>query len=214
LTWAVVRRAAPAGELHALEVPASPRREIWFLEPTRAALVLGSAQPVSTVRRDLDGLDVVTRRSGGGAVLLEPGAVLWVDVILPASDPLWVDDVGRAAHWLGAVWADALAACGVAGAVVHEGPMVRTEWSALVCFAGLGPGEVTVGGRKVVGISQRRTRSAARFQCVVLERWEPEAMAALFEPAARPSSVLGDVAVGPGVALAELAAAFPAHLPT
>jgi lipoate-protein ligase A len=213
LTWAVVRRAGPAGELHDLEVPSPPRREVWFLEPSRAALVLGSTQAASTVRPDLRGIDVVRRRSGGGAVLLEPGAVLWVDVIVPASDRLWVDDVGRAAHWLGAVWAEALAACGVA-AVVHEGAMVRTEWSGLVCFAGLGPGEVTVGGRKVVGISQRRTRSAARFQCVVLERWDPEAVAALFEPAARPASPLGDGAAGPGVALAALADAFVAHLPT
>ncbi len=210
----MVRRAGPAGELHGLEVPSPPRREVWFLEATGPALVLGSAQPAATVRHDIAGVEVVHRRSGGGAVLVAPGAVLWIDVILPAADPLWDDDVGRATHWLGGVWAAALAACGVAGAVVHRGAMVRTDWSPLVCFAGLGPGEVTVGGRKVVGISQRRTRAAARFQCVVLDRWEPEVMAALFEPAARPPSALGDVAAGPGLPLAELADEFVAHLPT
>jgi lipoate-protein ligase A len=214
LTWAVVRRAAPAGELHELEVPSSPGREVWFQEPTRRALVLGSAQLDSVVRGGVEGIDVVRRRSGGGAVLLDPGAVLWVDVILPAGDPLWVDDVGRSSQWLGAVWAAALGAVGVAGAEVNDGPMYRTDWSPLVCFAGLGPGEVTVGGRKVVGISQRRTRGAARFQCVVHERWDPEAIVALLDPAGLPRVPLGEVAAGPGVPLGELADAFVAHLPT
>ena len=185
-----------------------------MLEPTGTALVLGSTQAASSVRSDLPGVEVVRRRSGGGAVLLEPGAVLWVDVILPAADPLWVDDVGRSFHWLGGVWTEALRACGVDGAAVHEGPMQRTDWSSLVCFAGLGPGEVTIGGRKVVGISQRRTRAAARFQCVVLERWDPGAVVARFEPSAVPASPLGAVAAGPAVPLPTLADAFLAHLPT
>jgi hypothetical protein len=30
-----------------------------------------------------------------------------------------------------------------------------------------------VGDRKLVGISQRRTRDGARFQCVVHRRWDP-----------------------------------------
>ncbi|MGH9041248.1 MAG: hypothetical protein ACRDZ3_13570, partial [Acidimicrobiia bacterium] len=50
----------------------------------------------------------------------------------------------------------------------------------VVCFAGLGPGEVTdAAGRKVVGLSQRRTRGHTRFQCCVLLRWDPAAMVAL-----------------------------------
>src|SRR5690606_25915326 len=59
-------------------------------------------------------------------------------------------------------------------ATVHHGALQRRPWSDLVCFAGLGPGEVTVpGGAKVVGISQRRTRAAARFQCAALLDWDP-----------------------------------------
>ena len=85
------------------------------------------------------------------------------------------DDVGRATHWLGDVWGRAIGD----ESVVHRGPMRRTEWSDVVCFAGLGPGEVTVDGRKVVGISQRRTRDAARFQCVAYERWDPEPLLTL-----------------------------------
>jgi lipoate-protein ligase A len=35
---------------------------------------------------------------------------------------------------------------------------------------------VVVDGRKVVGISQRRTRAGARFQCVVHRHWDPSAL--------------------------------------
>jgi hypothetical protein len=50
---------------------------------------------------------------------------------------------------------------------------VENPWSRRVCFAGLGAGEVVVGPRKLVGISQRRTRDGARFQCVVHRSWDP-----------------------------------------
>ena len=66
----------------------------------------------------------------------------------------------------------------VADAVVHRGGLVATPWSRQVCFAGLGPGEVTVAGRKVVGVAQRRTRHGARFQVAALLRWDPAALVA------------------------------------
>ena len=44
----------------------------------------------------------------------------------------------------------------------------------MFCFAGAGSGEVMVGERKVVGISQRRTRDAARFQCACVLHWNAE----------------------------------------
>ncbi len=114
-------------------------------------------------------MGVVRRRSGGSAVLVGPGRILWVDVVVPVDDPLWLADVARAGWWLGGCWAGALADVGIAGARVWRGAMVRSAWTPRVCFAGLGPGEVTVGeaGPKVVGISQRRTRVGALFQCAV-----------------------------------------------
>ena len=189
---------------------------MWFLEASAPALVLGSAQPDTSIDRgacERAGVEVVRRRSGGGAVLLEPGEALWVDVIVPAGDPLWDRDVGRASHWLGAVWLAALADSGRAGAAVHRGALVRTEWSSVICFAGLGPGEVTVGGRKVVGISQRRTRDAARFQCVALSVWDPAPIAALCAPPRPTAAELAPVAAGVGVPWPDLAAAFLANLP-
>ena len=155
---------------------------VW--EVDRPALVLGSAQRDGAIDRAAcaaAGGEVVRRRAGGGAVLLEPGQVVWVDVELPRGDPRWDDDVGRAAWWLGERWSEALATLGVAEPTVPRGAMVRTPWSALVCFAGLGPGEVTAGpaGPKVLGVAQRRTRAGARFQCAVPRRWDIERLAAL-----------------------------------
>jgi lipoate-protein ligase A len=138
--------------------------------------VLGSTQAFEVVDAGAAaraGVAVVRRRSGGGAVLLRPGEVVWVDVFVPAGDPLWSPDVGRATHWLGRVWAESLGDLGWA-ARWHDGPLVTTPWSRLVCFAGLGPGEVRVRGEaKAVGVSQRRTRAGALFQCAALLRWAP-----------------------------------------
>ena len=107
-------------------------------------------------------------------MLVEPGALIWVDVLVPADDDLWEADVGRAFAWLGAAWAGALADAGMPGATCHDGPLVTTPWSGLVCFAGLGPGEVCVDGAKAVGMSQRRTRAGALFQTAALLEWRPE----------------------------------------
>ena len=210
MSWHVERRSMSAADFHALDVPVPAERAVWVADPTEPALVLGSAQPDTDVRDDVD-LEVVRRRSGGGAVLVVPGEVLWVDVVVPAGDALWDDDVARASHWLGDVWGAALGELGVAGKV-HRGPLERTPWSASVCFAGLGPGEVTIDGRKVVGISQRRTRAAARFQSAALGRWDPSALLDRLTIDAR-SSDLEPLATCAGVPLDELLAAFLRHLP-
>lgn len=168
--WHVEHRHGSAEWLHHLELP--PRRTVWELVVDAPALVLGSAQDPATVdvaAAQHRGLDVARRRSGGGAVLLVPGEHVWIDVVLPAGDPLWVDDVESATWWLGAAWVEALAAAGVARDRMthHRRGVTDRGLGAVACFAAAGPGEVLVDGRKLVGISQRRTRHAARFQCVV-----------------------------------------------
>jgi lipoate-protein ligase A len=187
---------------------------VWLFEPDRPALVLGSGQrsspPPATggvhpavldeALAAREGVDIVRRRSGGAAVLLEPGGVVWADVIVPRGHALWDDDVGRATWWVGAWWQRALATLGV-DTEVHRGAMVRNRWSSVICFAGIGPGEVLAGGRKVVGVSQRRTRSMARFQTAALLHWRPPLLAALcgIAPLGRPlERVLVDGAVGLG----------------
>jgi len=155
--------------VHGRALPDVITRTARIVDVTAPALVLGSTQPAVEARD----VDIVRRRSGGGAVLVRPGEVMWVDVLLPADDPLWDADVGRSFHWLGQAWVEALASLGIDGAL-HTGAMVCTPWCRQVCFAGIGSGEVTVNGRKVVGLSQRRTRAAALFHCAALLRWDPE----------------------------------------
>lgn len=95
------------------------------------------------------------------------------------EDPLWHDDVGRATWWVGAWWQRALRRLGWDHVEVHRGPMRRPPYAEQICFAGVGPGEVLVHGVKLVGVSQRRTRNAARFQTVALLHWDPTLLAAL-----------------------------------
>lgn len=213
------RERGSAAGFHARPVPDTPDRSVSVLEVGRPALVLGSTQSESDA--DLGalaaaGVELARRRSGGGAVLLRPREVLWVDVVVPRGDRLWDDDVGVAFHWLGRSWAAALADLGVR-AEVHEGPLVTTTWSRLVCFAGLGPGEVTVGGAKVVGIAQRRTRGGARFQCALLARWRPAdtiSLLALDEgERARAEADLAGAAVAVDVGWDAAVDALVAHLP-
>ena len=219
-SWTVTWATGSAAAFHARGVPPVPTREVEVLQVERPALVLGSTQPgadADAAALEAAGVALVRRRSGGGAVLLEPGGATWVDVVLPADDPLWSDDVGIAFHWLGRAWAAALAQLGIEGAAVHEGPLHTTRWSRLVCFAGLGPGEVTVGGAKVVGIAQRRTRAGARFQCALLHRWDPAAITSLLalgpDDRSQAATDLGGVATGVDVAPDDAVDALVDHLP-
>ena len=126
-------------------------------------------------------------------MLVHPEHARWVDVVLPRHDQRWVDDVGHAFDWLGRAWADAVRATVPAAEAAavhhHDGPLVTTRWSKLLCFAGVGPGEVTVAGSKVVGMSQRRTRGWARFQCLVLAEPDLDLLAEVVAPEARPGPV-------------------------
>jgi lipoate-protein ligase A len=193
VTWTVTTCAEPAAALHArVPAPAPGERLVWVASPLAPALVLGSAQPDDAVDRRIAvalGVDVARRRSGGGAVLVLPGEILWVDLVITPDDPLWDDDVARAMHWVGDTWVAALGT-----GAVHRGTMIRTAWSAAVCFAGTGPGEVVdERGAKLVGISQRRTRSWARFQTMVHLRWRPELVAALVAPPRPTAEELAEV---------------------
>lgn len=221
MPWSVEQFREPPSVFHDRPLPDRPTRSVWVCEPVAPALVLGSAQRPEIADADAcaaAGVEVVRRRSGGGAVLVVPGDLLWLDLVLPADDELWDADVGRAFGWVGETWRRALVDLGMP-TDVHGGALVRTAWSPLVCFAGLGPGELTLPGTatKVIGISQRRTRDAARFQCAALRRWDPSTLLQLLAltPAERAGATaeLAGVAAGLPVSLDVLLAAVLHHLP-
>jgi len=196
--WDVVRAKGDARGFHSHGIPDGAQRSVRVLDVDGSALALGSAQSIEDVDLQLAKrleVDVFNRQSGGGAVLLDPGAQLWVDVVIGRSDPLWQDDVSLASQWLGDVWVAALLSVGVEG-VVHRGAMLTNALSPVVCFAGLAAGEVTVNGAKVVGISQRRTRAGARFQCSVPLSWDAARHEKLLAPGiAKSGGSINDVAV-------------------
>lgn len=206
-------------------------RSVTFHTVERPTLALGSAQRPSDVDgrvADALGVDVVRRRSGGGAVLMLPGEFVWADVVIPAGDPLWDPDVARAMVWVGEWWVAALASFGVAG-VVHRERLLADAWSRQVCWTGVGTGEVVVPSSgaapshrpaKLVGISQRRTRQLARFQTMLHLRWRPELVAALVAPPRPASTDLAPLAAAPPLdpaavhqALVDALATLPAPPP-
>lgn len=209
--WSVERRIDTARALHAPWPPSAQRRSRLVGLCTvvgRGAIVLGSTQKIEIVDRARaahDGVDVVRRSSGGGAVWVGPAAQVWLDAWIPRHDPLWEDDVIASSWWLGETWATALEGLGAAPLLVHRGRVTRTEWSNIVCFAGVGPGEVTTGPAKVVGIAQRRTREGARLHSMAMVSWDPTVLLALLaldanddRPARRVDDALAGVATGLG----------------
>ena len=110
------------------------------------AIVLGRAQ------RDLPtapGLPLRRRSGGGGAVLTGPW-LLRAAVRLPPGHVLASQGPVAAARWFGQEHKQWLQAQGITDTSLCEGPTVG-HWA---CFAGRGPGEVSVGDRKMVGIAQ------------------------------------------------------------
>jgi lipoate---protein ligase len=209
-----------AVEFHARDIPApegvAGRIAVWDFVVDRPAVVLGSRQHTDVL--DLDacraaGVEVAHRRSGGGLVHLVPGEVIWVDVIVPAGHPAASGDVRASMVWMGERWAEALRETGSSsGLSVHRGGMETSSWSDLLCFAGVGPGEVLLDGRKLVGISQRRTRHGSRFQCAVHLHADPTRLLPLLAAPRPPIEELPEVAVLPALEADELVRAIAASL--
>lgn len=211
--WRFHEVARSAEEHHHADLPAE--RGVWDVDVTRPALVLGSRQTTAVV--DLEecarrGIEVCTRRSGGGLMLLVPGEHVWVDVVIPTGDPLWTNDVQTSMGWLGELWQRVLAEFGIVDTAVATGSLVADDLGELVCFAGQGPGEVVARSTdgqvaKYVGISQRRTKHLARFQCTAYCTWDAGLLAAVLRDdvdVSRLEHMVGVVPVAPRILASRL----------
>ncbi len=161
-----------AADFHAMELPAE--RALWWCQVQDPTVILGSTQTVDDVDQNIaveSGLLVSRRRSGGGAVFVHPTDSVWVDITISRNDPLWKDDVVQSMLWLGDLFVAALSSW--VQAQVYRDSFSTGVDGRVVCFASSSPGEVFVGTDKLVGISQRRSRDGARFQCVLYRQWQP-----------------------------------------
>jgi len=161
-----------ASDFHSKDLPAE--RALWLCSAEKPALILGSTQDESDVRVDVavgSGIEIVRRRSGGGAVYVAPDESVWMDITISRKDPLWQDDVSASMLWLGDAFVQALQPW--VHAETFRGTFHNGDVGRAVCFASAAPGEVFVGDNKLVGVSQRRNREGARFQCVLYRQWNP-----------------------------------------
>jgi hypothetical protein len=143
-----------------------------------------------------------------------------MDAWIPRGDPLWKVDVSAAAEWVGAWWHGAIAEIvgggrrsgggrdrsggGIVATSVHRGRSVPGELGDMVCFAGRGPGEVFVGDRKLVGLSQWRAREGALFSSCAYVRWDVERMVELFDLDDPTRALLVDELASAAVGLSEV----------
>lgn len=164
-------------ELRALDEPT-----MLVARVERPTLVLGGSQPREVLDPDAAaGLAWRRRRGGGGVVLLRPGD-LWVDWWLPQGDARWSPDLRVTSRRAGQRWADVLSEITGLPMSVHDGPMEGDPALRVVCFAGKGPGEVFLAGRKVVGVTQWRVREGAFVSTVLLGSPSVEVVGYLASP--------------------------------
>jgi lipoate-protein ligase A len=144
-------------------------RGVWS-RATEAALVLGSGQQPPPGWSPPNGLPLVRRGTGGGAVICDED-YLMLDIALPSGDPRILDDVTETYRWLAERLLAALARLGVDDLSLVDPRALRQldaparEAARLACFAGLGAYELLdARGQKLVGLAQRRRRGGVLLQ--------------------------------------------------
>jgi lipoate-protein ligase A len=144
-----------------------PQLMTWHYDSP--AVVLGRGQRPSVAQRESarrEGLALVSRSSGGGAVMAGPW-MLSLTVLLPSSHEIARASLPAGYRIIGEACCRALGRFSIGTALAHGastgGPKrpSRTDVPEWACFATVSHGELLAAGdRKIVGISQVRRRDA------------------------------------------------------
>jgi lipoate-protein ligase A len=140
-------------------VRALPTITVLLRTIDRPMIILGSSQSADLV---LPGIEVVRRRGGGGAVLVEPTSTVWVDVWIPATSGLHSIDATSSLRRVGGLFREALVTLGVVGPEVVD--LAAAPRQATACFDALGNGELVVDGSKLLGLAAWRSREGSLLQ--------------------------------------------------
>lgn len=199
-SWRIATETGLASDVHAKPMCDIDERTIRFVNVTRSALVLGSNQDVTSIPPELleqFNAELVVRRSGGGAVFLAPSLQLWANISIPRGDKLFVDDLRKSFLPIGNIFKELLSKYSPGELCIHEGGLSGGSLAKTICFAGVGPGEITFEGAKILGISQRRSAQGSVFQCTVYSRYPHHPIAELFRDS---TSIFPDPGYAFGVA--------------
>jgi lipoate-protein ligase A len=141
----------------------APCWRLWRYE--RPVVILGSSQRRRWEEgREIDGVSIRVRASGGGAVLAGPW-LLGLSVALPHGHERVASSPVASYRWLGLGLAEVLSAQGLPEVLAIPPEQIeplrraRTGGAAdWACFGSLSPWEVTAAGRKIAGLAQARRR--------------------------------------------------------
>jgi lipoate-protein ligase A len=165
----------------------------WYVA-SQPALILGRGQKpeqINLAACKKYGIQVLNRFSGGTAVLVGTH-FLSLDVALPPDHPLNLSDVTESYRWFGETWSNALKSLHILTemviiekarrqTVLDRSPEFAPHLALLkqVCFGTLSPYEITVQGRKLVGLSQLRRKQGTLLQAGIHLTFDRELMAEL-----------------------------------
>ena len=174
----------------ALLARGEPAVRLYGWEP--ACVSLGYTQGEEAVDRAVraaHGIDLVERPTGGGAILHAASEVTYA-VVLPTSYPGLPDDLFGSYRFMAEGVRHALGALGL-DAEYRQAAGGKDAF----CYLREAGVAITVGGRKVSGGAQRRTRTAILQHGTVLVESEPDLLGALFrEDPARIAAGVGSLA--------------------
>lgn len=134
---------------------------------TEPAVILGRSQRPDegqVLRAAQQDLPLITRKSGGGAVMVGPEMVS-VTALFPPEHAVGKRNTVAAYNWMGLLWQKVLKEHGIASqlpapeAARSSQRLAKQNGTAWACYSSVSHGELlSIDGRKLLGLAQIRTR--------------------------------------------------------